>query len=141
MDTVTGPEGLRLPVFKQKDDAFTVEIAWSRQGRFPRHLGYLSPRDIPRSGIRASEPVEGEFRTRLPRFYSDRDQWWEVIPRLTVEKILEQQRRLIETGQVEEAPIEVGLARIEPLVTDAVDRIVEYAVPWLVEQCGQSRTI
>jgi hypothetical protein len=125
----------------QKDDAFTVDIAWSRQGRFPRHLDYLFPHDIPRARIFASEPVDGEYLTRLPYLYSDRDQWWEVIPRLSVEEILEQQRRQIESGQVEEAPIEAGLERIEPLVTDAVNRIVEYGVPWLVEQCGQSRTV
>jgi hypothetical protein len=118
-----------------RDDAFTVEIGWSRQGRFPGHLGIMFPHDIARARIHASEPVDGEFLTRLPYLYTDKDEWWEVIPRLTVKEILEQQQRQIETGQVEETPIEVGLERIEPLVSEAVERIVTYGLPWLSEQC------
>ncbi|HWB08177.1 MAG TPA: hypothetical protein VG826_02945 [Pirellulales bacterium] len=124
-----------------RDDTFTIEIACSRQDRFPGHLRIMVPHDIPRARIVADKPVDGEFLTRLPYLYSDQDKWWEVMPRLTVEEIMEQQRRLIETGQIEETPLDVGLERIEALVTDAVDRIVEYAVPWLVDQCRHSETI
>ena len=92
---------------------------------------------MPTSRIPASEPIEGEFLTRLPLLFSDRDEWWEVIPRLSVEEILERQRRMIETGQLVETPVEAGLDRVDSLVSDAVDKIADYAVPWFVEHCGE----
>lgn len=100
----------------------------------------MLPRDVPRARIPADSPVDGEFRIRLPYLFTDRDEWWEVIPRLTVEQILERQQLQIDTGQIIETPIEVGLERIEPLVTDAVEKIVQYGIPWLIEarnrECG-----
>lgn len=120
----------------RRDDAFTIDVAWSHQGRFPAHLGLMEPRSVPRARIRASEPIEGEFLTRLPSLFSDRDEWWEVIPRLSVEEILERQQQMIETGQLVETPIEVGFERLDSLVRDAVNKIADYAVPWFVEHCS-----
>lgn len=105
------------------------------QRRFPGHLELMDPRPIPRARIQASAPIAGEYRIRLPYLFTDRDDWWEVIPRLTVAEILARQQESIRSGEFIETPDAVGFERIPMLVDDAIDKIVDYGVPWLIEQC------
>lgn len=117
-----------------RDDRFTIELSWSRHGRFPEHLGLLYPRDLPVSRISRDRPKDGEFRFRLPYLYALKDVWWELNPTPTLEQILEQQRALTEGGGVPDASIQAGLDRVDPCVQDAVDQILEHGLPFVMTE-------
>ena len=119
----------------QKHDSFTTECAWSTKGRFPASMTQMFPRDIPESGIRHDDPIDGEFRFRLGELFAPRqDFWWHLSPQLTIEDVLRQQQHVIRTGNLEEEfPIEQAIARVPEAVNDALDRIVRHALPYFGE--------
>jgi hypothetical protein len=113
-------------------DSFTIELSWSKHQGYPAHLNLMFPRDIPLSRIPRDQPKDGEFKFRLSNLYADKDVWWELIPRPTIEEILEQQRILIEEGTMHEDSIEAGLERVDPCVKDAVDKLIEHGIPFVL---------
>lgn len=68
-----------LLVLSPNSDAFTWEGAWSVKQEFPFHLYPMSPVGKPNADIPAEEPVEGEFRFRIPELWDvGKDTWWHL---------------------------------------------------------------
>lgn len=111
-----------------RDDRFTVEIAWSRTGRYPFFaMPEVSP-DAPPDG-------RGAFRIRLPRFWTTEpgiDFWWEIRPRPSLADLEREIRNFpaIATGKRPVSP--EALARVDETAAEAVRRISEYALPFFV---------
>lgn len=94
-------------------EAFTVELGWSRLGRFPELSMRPNLMGVPEDD---AEFTRDEAVVRLPCLTGD-PEWWtvEALPDPpTVEALLEQQRK--------RSP-EEAMARVEPLVTQAMDRL------------------
>ncbi len=119
---------------KKMGDAFTIECAWTRNRRYPALLGHLFPYDIPRSQIVHDEPQNGDFRFRMGMLWEPRkDHWWWVAPQPNFEGFT---RWLMSGAKVKnqyeppEMPVEEALKNVTPCVHDAVDHIVDYAIPY-----------
>ena len=97
-------------------EEFMVDIAWSEHGRFPSSYLALEP-----------GPKDGEVFRQLPRFWNKGSYpWWVVEPRDTHEETM----RRFREHDFEPRPIEPYLPGIPALVEDAVNMIMEYAVPY-----------
>jgi hypothetical protein len=118
-----------------KSDSFTVECALSEKMRFPNHLGLMTPRANAISRLRREEPIDGEFRFRIGDLLEPpRDLWWHLSPPLTSEDIERNMRLLVDTGQMEpEFPVDKAKANLAGAVNDAIDHVLQQAVPYLEE--------
>ncbi len=105
-----------------RTDQFTIELSWSRHGRYPEHLGLLYPRDQPR---------DGEFRFRLPYLFALKDVWWELLPAPALEQILE---AVIAGEDSPEESIQAGLERVDSCVKEAIDKIIELGLPFVMSE-------
>jgi hypothetical protein len=112
-------------------DSFTVEGAWSLDGTYPIEEFPGNPVDLPEHGIQRDEPKEGSFRFRLGKLWTNQDVWWELVPSPSLDELDRQLERL-SRGIIEDPPIEEALAKVKPLVEDAVGRVVSYAVPYFL---------
>ena len=114
-----------------REDKFTIEGAWSESGEFPSDEGLSAPRDCPYHRIVKDQPVGGKFRFRLPTLWLDRGEfWWEIVPPVTPEEMIERFDRFVKTSTSEEPTIDELRERIEASAADAVDRIVEHFIPY-----------
>lgn len=118
----------------QMGDAFTVECAWSRNARFPTLAGLMYPYDVPNSATTRDEPKGGDFRFRIGQLWEPRqDHWWWLAQRPSVEEL----NKWLVSGQLDkgqfappEVPIEEAMKNVRPSVEDAVDHIIDYAIPY-----------
>ena len=97
-------------------EEFVIEVAWSEHNRFPpEHL------------FSNNEPKNGEACRQLPKFWcKGSSRWWVVEPRDSFEEIMRRHREF----DFEPRPVEAYLPGIPALVEDAVNKIMEYAVPY-----------
>lgn len=116
-------------------DSFTVECAWTRNGRFPAMVGLMFPYDIPRARILADKPKNDDFRFRIGQLWQPGlDHWWWLAPRPSFEEMVEWS--LSEESEKTlglmppETPVEEALQNVVPCVEDAIRHIVKYAVPY-----------
>lgn len=95
---------LHLELHTMKD-WFTLTLAWSEKNSWPAFL-WMSVDDPPRDG-------EKRFRLRQLWGIEQREPWWELAPEPTLEDPLR-------------PPVPVGeaLARVEPLVEDAIHHLL-----------------
>jgi len=125
---------LLLVIGPQKlGDAFTVECAWTRNARFPALADLMEPYDIPRCNIVHDEPKDGDFKFRIGTLWEPRaDHWWWVAPRMSFEEFSKWVRsEEFKQGLPEpEMSIEDALRNVNTCVEDAVNHIVEYAMPY-----------
>src|SRR5262249_35789805 len=121
-----------LLVISAREDRFTVEVAWSRNGHFPARATPSQPIDFPELNVRRDEPRDGDFRFRLARLWTPRgaDPWWELAPRRSLADLQEQLQQLSEGRAPNEETVDEALNKVGPLVDDAVRRIVEHALPY-----------
>jgi hypothetical protein len=117
-----------------RGERFFIDVAWTRNGRWPRRARLNIPRDLPELGVRRGEPEDGDFLFRLPLLWRKDDQSWDVIPELS----LEDMARMADSGELDAHYDKLYalpdlLPIISDLVRDAVDKIEVYAVPYLVE--------
>jgi hypothetical protein len=114
-----------------REDKFTIEGAWSRNGRFPSDERLSSPRDRPYHGAAKDESAEGRSRFRIPRLWMPRGEyWWEIVPSITPEEMIERIVRHVQTTKSEEPTIEQLRDRIEATVADAIDRVIDHFIPY-----------
>lgn len=109
-------------------DEFTVMVGWSNFGRYPELRGI--PSWIVPSASRA-EFAEAEYLTRLPMLHRGRDDWWVVKPFRTfgsVEEIVEEI-----TASMAPVPGMEAEALVQPLVDDAVNKLIKIGLPYLEE--------
>jgi len=97
----------------RNEDWFTVELAWSARGHLPETSdGQVPDTDMP--------PTEAAFR--LGKLWAPkRDVWWELAPKPPDGAgILDYMLRV---------PLPEAMARVEPLVDDAVAKIHDHGAP------------
>jgi hypothetical protein len=99
----------------QQEDWFTLELAWTHHGRWPAYA--LLP------GSPDAEPREGDLRFRLGDLWTRDDVWWQLAPRPTGDASFEEYTKRV--------PIAEALAKVQPLVEDAVQRLVHYGLPYM----------
>lgn len=98
-------------------DWFTLEIAWTRNGRWPAHSA------VPASPY--EDPQSGDLCFRLGRLWArdQKDIWWEFSPRLSpLDAAFD--------DVVKELPLEELIPKVEPLVEDAIRHLIEDAMPY-----------
>lgn len=125
-----------LQISTKADEEFTLEVAFSSDGRFPDELLAILPFNFAEIGTRglASRPA---WRVRLGNLWRqnerDKDYWWEVTPRLDHHELAQRMKDLVSLGKMNEMPLEEALARVEPAVASAVEKLTEYGMPFLLE--------
>lgn len=111
------------------EDRFTVEIAWSDDGKFPWR----------ESGPRLCKIEGPKARRRLPRlwFVGQTEPVWEVIRRRTFEETRARIKAMSrgDRDEVEridrltEVPLDEAMSRVPALVEDAVQKLIDYGLP------------
>lgn len=110
-----GPVFYILLQFHRFEDWFTLELASSRQAKWP---AYALPRDP------WDESPDGEVRFRLGRLWEPRKGvWWEFCPRVPYDAPLQ--------DHLKRLPVEELLPKVGPLVDDAIEHVVKYALPYI----------
>lgn len=107
-----------------KAESFTVEVGWSRLGRFPELSGRPSSR-FP--SPERTEFAQDEYFARLASLWTTHDPWWEVEP-FSMTDIMENILRSA-------SPVSPEAARekVAPAVEDAIEKLRVYGVPYLTE--------
>ena len=97
-----------------KDDSFTFEIGWNKQGRLPRSRG-RGP---------GEEGDATECSIRIGRFWGAQtyEDWWYLGGRRTPPDIV---------AGVPDDPLPVKLADVQPKLADALEKVKKHAVPYL----------
>lgn len=110
----------------QKLESFTLEVGWSKLGRYPQ----LSVRPSPESHDRAGD--REEYVVRLGELFQGEDYWWEIerfrIP--TDVNDLMQSLQLIPPEQAE--------LRVLPKVEEALAALELHGEPYLLKASGAS---
>ncbi len=107
-------------------ESFTVEIGWSKLGRFPE-LG-MRPSMQPPSADHA-EFAQPEYVCRLGKDLLGADYWWEVEPferGLTPEQCL-----AILQKRLDPIPADQAASRVKPHVVDAIRCLETLGLPYL----------
>lgn len=123
--------------FHQMHDCFTVECAWSRTGEFPTSGRIQRPRAWPERNIEADDVSGCQFGFRLGYLWQPRDHWWWLVPEADVKarsnkhmrSVIAQDWRTVEET-LEDPPIEEAMANVRPMVDDAIQKIIDYAIPY-----------
>ncbi|MFC1757877.1 hypothetical protein ACFL2H_03795 [Planctomycetota bacterium] len=116
------------------DDRFTVECAWSTDGKFPAYAMVSRPRDYDSQGIKADEPKDGRFRFRLCSLWEPSDDtWWRVCSEVSkgFEDIAEEFKS---SGLERPATISDS---VDDAVDDAVKKIIDFAIPYFETKLGE----
>jgi hypothetical protein len=101
-------------------DAFTIDLAWSRRRRFPELDA--------RPSLAAAGANVMEHAVRLGTLIDDTDRWWTIDSlELTgsLGDVLAELRR-----SVEPVPMATARARVAPLVESAIADLQRYGVPY-----------
>lgn len=129
-----------LEINPKQGDSFTIELAWTRNKRFPICTDLMFPYDALESGIKRDIPINGDFRFRISELFekhSNEDFWWEVAPSPTWEEFAKWNREADFTGEKlfgpPVMPLEEAMRNVRPCVKDAVDKIEKYAMPYFQE--------
>jgi hypothetical protein len=114
-----------------KEDRFTIEGAWTRNGRFPAFVGLLFPRDLPDTNIRRDQDRNGDFRFRLGYLWQPEDYTWDLVPRISWEQSIREQNEFLETGTIPPEPsLTEAMGKVDPMVKDAIDKIEQHLLAY-----------
>lgn len=106
-----------------KDDEFTVEIAWSKKGRFPELGGRPNHLD------ERPEAVD-EYSVRLPYLVNKTDEFW-CVPK---KKFGDPVQEII--FNMQKPTDEEAVNALTPLVDDCIEKIIKYGIPHIKEFLG-----
>ncbi len=126
---ITKPEktGLFIIVFPDmKREAFTLELGWSRKGRFPE----LPFRPSGSPTQTRTEFAQPEFVCRLANLLGLDDYWWLVQP--VIDPLNDDYVELLKAS-VEPISAEEAELVVKPHVEDAIQKLVEFGLPYLEE--------
>lgn len=127
---------IMLQVSTKAYEEFTVEVAFSEDGRYPIDSLAMLPFNFAGAGIPgiASHPA---WRVNLGHLWRQRertlDYWWEVTPRPSDRELAQRLKDLASRGTMDEMPIEEALKRVGPAVANAMGKLGEYGFPFLRE--------
>lgn len=114
---------------RKDTDAFTIEIGWSKLGRFPE-LG-MRPSGSPTPA--RTEFEQAEFVCRLARLWSREDVWWPVGAAAKLDLLNPKDQMEALMARVKPISPDEASAAAQGPVEDAIGRITAYAVPYLDE--------
>ncbi len=109
-------------------EAFTVEIGWSRLGRFPE-LSMRPSLEVP--SARRVEFAMDEYVCRLGMLVSGGDYWWQLEDSELPDS-QETYRAYLQSKTIPVTPQD-AIQVVRPQVQDAVDKLRLYAIPYLEE--------
>jgi len=107
----------------QKREAFTIELGWSRKGRFPQltmRPSFARPKDA---------GAEDEYLCRLGELSRGQDWWW-TIEELPLDATQDQMMAYI-VAQTQPISPETARSRIMPHVQQAVEEFQGFGIPFL----------
>jgi len=114
---------LMLQLHRQ-EDSFTLEVGWSLHGRWPEDA------DLPDAPPEVSE--KGATRFRIGLLWTKKaDIWWDLAPRpsaVPLEEALKNYDGFLEG--LKRPDLSEGLAKVDPTVKEAFERIREQALPY-----------
>ena len=114
------------------EDAFTFEVAWTKNGKWPE--GH-----VPLPHALEVDSPSGEMRLRIGLLWSAQmDYWWELAPRPSTMGLLPPEGLWEKISNP--PPIEEALAKVEPQVSDAMGRIREWALPYFERVAAAQRS-
>jgi hypothetical protein len=114
---------------RKDTDEFTVEIGWSKRGRFPE-LG-MRPCGEP-SGERA-EFDHDEFVCRLPQLWTREDVWWPIGATARLDLLDPEDQVAALLAMTTPISPDDAKAAVQAPVEDVMARISTHAVPYLDE--------
>jgi hypothetical protein len=117
---------------------FTLEIAWNQDASYPVRL---RPTILPSNGglLHPQVLANPSFRQRISRFWGKRkDHWWGVSPRNSASVLLSQMEAMARSLEIDpstsfDQTIEQNAppsSSVKLLVRDAMDRIIEFVLPY-----------
>jgi hypothetical protein len=104
-------------------DEFTIDIGWSRLGRFPE----IGARGSRSPTAERKEFQEMEFACRLSALWSDVDEFWKFYD----DRALMSDPMQHILSQAQDITQEQAEATVKPHVEDAIDKLVNYGLPYL----------
>jgi hypothetical protein len=107
----------------QKREAFTIELGWSRKGRFPQltmRPSFARPKDA---------AAEDEYLCRLGELCRGQDWWW-TIEELPLDATQDQMMAYI-IAQTQPISPEVARERVMPHVQEAIEEFQRFGLPFL----------
>lgn len=110
-------------------EQFSIEIGWSKMGRFP-HLGFR-PSGHPKED--QSEFSENEFVCRLSELWGEPNKWWTIEDIPTSPKSIRESLKKIEKSD--------AMVRVEPMVEDAIMHVRKYGLPYFDRLIGASNKV
>jgi len=126
-----------LVVVSPNSDAFTIEGAWSKNGKFPFQLNPMSPLGNQNADIPPADPIDGEFRFRIPELWDvGSDTWWHVRGDHDMRDV--DLDTFLNTDWSNTDVPDYSDAQIEQVVGEAIRRINTHAIPFMCE--GMSKT-
>lgn len=105
-------------------ESFTVELAWSRQARFPE----ISMRPSVTPTVTGDERKANEGSVRLRELVSGKDEWWDAVPLNALDPASVERYMAFQMKPLDEASAE---RLVEPLTINAVALLVERGIPYL----------
>ncbi|CAI8838846.1 hypothetical protein [Methylocaldum szegediense] len=114
---------------RKDTDEFTIEIGWSKPGRFPE----LGMRPSGRPTPERTEFEQAELVCRLSDFWTREDVWWPVgaVAKLDVLNPKDQMEALM--ARVKPISPDEANEAVQGPVEESIDRIIAHAVPYLDE--------
>ena len=120
-------------VISPKDNEFTLEVAWSIQGRYPFSLSAIYLPFNPEDGSIMDSPIDGEFSFRLPLLYPPyADVWWIVDEKSTHEMTIDE--ILADDPLAPPPKIEADrFPKVDAAVETALSTVRQFAIPYLLK--------
>ncbi len=125
-----------LQVSTKALEEFTLEVAFSSDGRYPIEMFSLLPFNFANVGVPAlaSHP---SWRLNLAHLWRQgekyMDYWWEITPHPSHRELAQRLKDLVSRGSMDEMPLDEALQRVGPAVSDAIRRLIENGLPFLRE--------
>lgn len=122
-------------------EAFTVELALSPNDAWPEAADASTiPVDIPERRLIRQRPRAGVFRCRIGfLFPPQKDHWWELTPKPSFEELMAALENLGAEPPSHGTPEEKA-QKLASLVSDAVAKIRDHGIPYLIELQREIRT-
>ncbi len=119
----------------RSEDRFTVEVAWSRNGGWPK--GHVPLPDAP-----LLDTESGEMRFRIGLLWKTQpDHWWQVAPGWPEMAPARAPRdpEALWRAITNPPPIEEALKEVPAVVGDAIAKILAFVVPYFERVIAASR--
>lgn len=116
---------INLSPNKSGYEKFTVELGWSKAGRWPQLTTYPSP-------VRPENTKEyelEEYITRLAFLWGNRDLWFEIEP-FGLSKTRQELMANLKQ-QMEPISTDLAILKVEPVIDECMEKLKQYGLPYL----------